>query len=315
MELEKRLVNTPSPVQEILDDFLLEKGIRLLVKREDKLHPQISGNKWRKLKYNLLEARRSDHKILLTFGGAYSNHIAAVAAAGKEFGFSTIGLIRGEQCLPPNPTLSFARECGMSLQFINRTTFRKKNQPEFLQNLRTRFGDFHPLPAGGTNALAIKGCAEIIFELETQIDPLPDYICVCCGTGGTAAGLVAGLKGRQQLMGFSVLKGDFLKAEVASFLENYGISFNNWSVETGYHFGGYAKFRRELIDFINAFQQKFNIPLDPVYTGKMFFGIFDLVKKGRFQKGTTILAIHTGGLQGIEGFNARFGNLITTPKT
>ncbi len=308
-------MNRPSPLQEILEDALSEKGVRLWVKRDDLLHPEISGNKWRKLKYNLLEARRLGYKILLTFGGAYSNHIAAVAAAGKEFGFATIGIIRGGQILPRNPTLSFAEHCGMRLQFITRTTYRKKDQPGFLESLKTRFGDFYLLPEGGTNALALRGCAEIIDELESQTDLLPDYICVCCGTGGTAAGLVAGLNGRQHMMGFSVLKGSFLKTEVASFLENYGVTFQNWSVETSYHFGGYAKFRPELIDFINDFRQKFDIPLDPIYTGKMFFGIFDMIKKGRFQKGTTLLAIHTGGLQGIEGFNARFGNLIVTHKS
>jgi 1-aminocyclopropane-1-carboxylate deaminase/D-cysteine desulfhydrase-like pyridoxal-dependent ACC family enzyme len=293
-----------TPTIEIKDDLLREKGIKLFIKREDLIHPIVSGNKWRKLKYNLIEASRLGHDCLLTFGGAYSNHIAAVAGAGKEAGFNTIGIIRGEEHLPLNPTLAFATECGMKLIYIDRTAYRNKDQPEFITQLKKEHAPFYLIPEGGTNELAIQGCEEIVSDIEAPFDVL------CCpvGTGGTITGLISGLDGAKQVLGFSALKGDFLRSDVKSLLEKYRKPYSNWKINTDYHFGGYAKLKTELIDFILAFESKHKIPLEPIYTGKMMFGIMDMVKKNQFQPGTTILAIHTGGLQGNAGFDFRKNN-------
>jgi len=289
------------PTIEIKDDLLLEKGIKVLIKREDLIHPVVSGNKWRKLKYNLIKASHLGHNKLLTFGGAYSNHIAAVAGAGKEEGLKTIGIIRGEEHLPLNSTLAFASACGMELVYLNRETYRNKTSPKFIAQLETDHAPFFLIPEGGTNELAIKGCEEIIASIEKPFD----IICCPVGTGGTISGLISGLEGDKQVLGFSALKGDFLQNEVASLLEAYRTNYSNWKINTDYHFGGYAKVKPVLVDFILNFEKKHGIPLEPIYTGKMLFGIMDLIKKDKFSKGTTILVIHTGGLQGNDGFDFR----------
>jgi 1-aminocyclopropane-1-carboxylate deaminase len=262
----------------------------------------MSGNKWFKLKYNLQEARRQRKKTLLTFGGAYSNHIYAVAAAGKIFNFNTVGIIRGEEHLPLNPTLSFANENGMELFYLDRTSYRKKSSPEIINKLQEKFGDFYLLPEGGTNELAVKGCSEIINKINIDFD----YVCCPCGTGGTLAGLISGLNGNNFALGFAVLKGaSFLKDNVQSLLQNSdGNSFKNWDINLDYHLGGYARVKLELMDFVNRFTSLTNIPIEPIYTGKMLFGIYDQVSKGYFKDGSCIIAIHTGGLQGLRGLFA-----------
>jgi len=276
-----------------------EFDIKLFLKREDEIHPVISGNKYRKLKYNLGEAQTQNFKTLLTFGGAFSNHIAAVAATGLEFGFNTIGVIRGEELgvkIDLNPTLKFAKQCGMKFKFVSREVYRNKTSNDFIKLLNAEFGDFYLLPEGGTNTLAIKGCEEILTEQDNDFD----YICCSVGTGGTVSGLINCSKPSQQILGFSALKGDFLKEDIGKFAKK-----NNWRLITEYHFGGYAKINEALISFINEFKRNYQIPLDPIYTGKMMFGIFDLIYRGFFPKGSEILAIHTGGLQGIEGMNMK----------
>ncbi len=278
--------------------FLAEdKGVELYLKREDLIHPFVSGNKYRKLKYNLIEAQKKNFKILLTFGGAFSNHIAAVASAGHEFGFKTFGIIRGEELeykIEANPTLSFAKQSGMNFKFVSRDEYRNKTSDSFLNSLKEEFGRFYLIPEGGTNALAIKGCAEILDDEDFNFD----YVCTAVGTGGTISGLINCSKSSQQVFGFPALKGDFLHQDISKFVTN-----TNWELITNYHFGGYAKINEALVNFINEFKNGYKIPLDPVYTGKMMFGIFDLIEKGFFSKGSKILAIHTGGLQGISGMN------------
>ncbi len=306
-KLPELLSLLPSPLQKLPDS----QGIRLYVKRDDLLHPHISGNKWRKLKYNLMEANRRGYGKLLTFGGAYSNHLAAVAAAGQEFGFSTLGIVRGERALPLNPTLSFVEKCGMELVYMSRANFTNKSHISLLESLKIQHEDYYILPEGGSNCLALKGCAEMVDEIEGQLGNLPDCICTACGTGATLAGIVSGQKGRGAALGVSVLKGDFLKNEVSNFLQSCGESpFGNWQISTDCHFGGYAKFTPGLVDFINDFKQETGIPLDPIYTGKLFYAVFDWVKKGFFEKGSTLVLVHTGGLQGVAGFNERYGELI-----
>ena len=272
-------------------------GVELFIKREDAIHPFVSGNKYRKLKYNLLEAEALNFKTLLTFGGAFSNHIAAVASAGHIFGFKTIGIIRGDELeavVNDNDTLRFAEKCGMQFKFISREYYRSKTQSDFIENLKTEFGDFYLIPEGGTNTLAIKGCEEILSEADKNFD----YLCCAVGTGGTISGLINCSKPSQQVLGFPALKGSFLQQDISKFATN-----NNWELITNYHFGGYAKINAQLVTFINQFKSVHHVPLDPVYTGKMLFGIIDLIEKEYFPKGTRILAIHTGGLQGITGMN------------
>lgn len=269
----------------------------LYIKREDLIHPSISGNKYRKLKYNILEAQLQHKTVLLTFGGAYSNHIAAVAAVGKEFSLKTIGIIRGEELIDrvrQNPTLSFAENCGMELHFISREEYRNKGDHNFIEELNKKFGDFYLIPEGGTNALAVKGCQEILDGEGKNFD----VIGVPVGTGGTMAGLVKASSEDQAIIGFSVLKGTFQREEIAKHT-----SKSNFQIIDSYCFGGYGKIDMELIRFINVFKQKTGIQLDPIYTGKMIFGIVDLMKKRRFNENSRIFAIHTGGLQGIAGMN------------
>jgi 1-aminocyclopropane-1-carboxylate deaminase len=296
------------PITEIIPDDNPNK-IRLFIKREDQLHPIISGNKWRKLKYNLLAAKEAGISTLLTFGGAYSNHIHAVAGAAKEYDFNSIGIIRGEEHLPLNPTLSDAQEMGMKLQYLDRTTYRQKHTKDVLESLRKTHGDVFIIPEGGTNELALKGAAEIVEGIENDYD----YFCVACGTAGTATGIIDGLDGRSKVIGFSVLKGDFHQEEIRNWLTTLNKpQLNNWQVNTDYHFDGYVKFDLQLINFINRFKSYYDIQLDPIYTGKMLFGVFDLIAKSHFPNESKVLAIHSGGLQGIKGFNQRFTNLIKT---
>jgi 1-aminocyclopropane-1-carboxylate deaminase len=275
------------------------KSITLYIKRDDLIHPIVSGNKFRKLKYNLLQAKTENQFTLLTFGGAFSNHIAAVAFAGKENGFKTIGIIRGEELknkVSENPTLQFAQDCGMQLKFITRESYKQKKELNFLAKQKENFGDFYLIPEGGTNTLAIKGCEEILIAEDQEFD----YICCSVGTGGTLSGIINSIKPHQKALGFPSLKGTFLKEEIRNFVCN-----ENWDLITDYHFGGYGKVTLELISFINNFYKENKIPLDPIYTGKMVYGVMDLINKNYFPENSKILLIHTGGLQGIQGINIK----------
>jgi len=298
--------NPTTPLTEIIDPILIDKQIKLFIKREDLNDKFISGNKWYKLKYNLNEAEKLGYKNLLTFGGAFSNHIHATAAAGKKYGFKTIGVIRGEEHLPLNPTLSFAIENGMLIEYLDRKSYRNKYGDELIKRLKNKYGDFYLIPEGGSNHLAIKGCAEIIPAIDIKFD----FICSACGTGGTLAGLILGLNSKSFALGFSVLKGgEFLYQNIRNLISHYQKdNLKNWQINLEYHFGGYAKINSELVKFCNDFEQRHNIPIEPIYTGKMFYGIFDLIKQDFFSKNVTIVAIHSGGLQGLDGL--KFRNMI-----
>lgn len=288
-----------SPNDEVHLPILTTMGVSLAIKREDKIHPYISGNKYRKLKYNLLKAKEEGYDKLLTFGGAYSNHIAAVAAVGGEQAWKTVGVIRGEELVEKwqkNTTLQFAASQGMVFHFVNREKYKLKETPDFIAELKKEHGSFYLLPEGGTNELAVKGCEEIVAAQDAEFD----CICSSVGTGGTLAGILNASHPNQKILGFSALKGDFLNADIRKFTQK-----TNWKLETQYHFGGYAKVNLELINFINYFKKETQIALDPIYTAKMIFGILDKVKKGMFARGTRILAIHTGGLQAIAGMNSK----------
>ena len=284
--------------QEISSPILKEKDIRLFVKRLDIAHPFISGNKWFKLKYNLIEAKKLGYETLLTFGGAYSNHIYATAFASKENGLKSIGIIRGEEHSPLNPTLNFAIENGMDLHYVSRSDYRLKTTANFLDKLKLQFGDFYLLPEGGTNALAIKGAEEILDMNDTQ-----DYICCAVGTGGTIAGVIKAANSMQQIIGFPIIKEpDSLLKDVRIWTNNESFKFINSCSEVSY-----GKLSKRLISFINDFYLLHNIPLDAIYTGKMMMDVLSLVTKDYFPKGSSILALHTGGLQGNKGISERFG--------
>lgn len=272
-------------------------NIELFIKREDLLHKYISGNKFRKLKYNFEYVKNNRFKEVITFGGAYSNHISATAYAGKLQKIQTFGIIRGEELenqTTLNYTLNFAKDCGMKLIFVSREDYKKKDASNKVRQLINTLQRPYIIPEGGTNNLAIKGCEEI---LGNDTKPF-DYICTSVGTGGTISGLINASESHQEILGFSALKGDFLSEDISKF-----VSKTNWKLNTDYHFGGYGKISEELIHFMNDFKKTYDIPLDPIYTGKMMFGIIDLIKKGYFKENAKILAIHTGGLQGIEGMN------------
>ncbi|GAB3158551.1 pyridoxal-phosphate dependent enzyme [Myceligenerans halotolerans] len=282
----------PSPLEPLDDGRLGAVGVRVLLKRDDLIHPDLPGNKWRKLHRNLDAAREQGASRLLTFGGAYSNHIRAVAAAGALFGFETVGVIRGEEHLPLNPSLRFAVDRGMRLAYMDRTTYRVKTSPDVVASLRDSFGDFYLIPEGGSNALAVQGCA----DLPGEIDQAFDVIACAVGTGGTLAGIGAGLGPGQRAIGFSSLKGgDFLRDDVAALQRDaLGHTTGNWSIETGYHFGGYAKRKPELTEFIDDFEARHGIRLDWVYVAKMMYGLFHLAERGRFAPGTVVVAVITG---------------------
>jgi 1-aminocyclopropane-1-carboxylate deaminase len=285
-------VELPSPLVEIGDDRLVAGGVRVLLKRDDLIHPELSGNKWRKLKYNLAAAGDLGFGTLLTFGGAYSNHLRATAAAGYHFGFSTIGVIRGEEHLPLNPSLQYAVGRGMELTYLDRTSYRAKTSDAVIDALHREFGDFYLIPEGGSNAEAVRGCAELPGELTESVDVL---FCAV-GTGGTLAGVAAGTRPDQLVVGVPVLKGGaYLEDEIVALQRQaYGRRVGTWRLECDYHFGGYAKRSPELDEFIADFESRHGLRLDWVYEAKMMYALFDHVARGVFPGGTTIVAVISG---------------------
>ena len=270
----------------------LPQPVQLTIKRLDLIHPQISGNKFFKLKYNLLAAQQQGFSQVLTFGGAFSNHIAATAFAAQHFGFQSIGMIRGEELASQqfNPTLQAAHDLGMQLNFVSRSEYRLRHQVEYLQQLQQQYPQAFIIPEGGSNALAIQGTQEILCP-----DDLENYDVICCavGTGGTLAGIIESSSEQQHVLGFSALKGDFLKHDIQQWTDK-----SNWSLTDAYCCGGYAKITPKLLQFMQQFEQQHHIPLEQVYTAKMMMGILDLIQHHHFSAHTRILAIHTGGLQG-----------------
>jgi len=282
------------PLQKITNQITDKLGINLYMLRTDLNHPLISGNKLYKLKYNIEEAKKLDKKTLLTFGGAFSNHISATAAAGKEYNLKTIGIIRGDELSELNPTLKLAKKHGMDLHFVSRELYRDKEKLYQYVSEKFEKENYYLVPEGGSNELGVKGCMEIANSININFDT----ICCACGTGATLAGITMSLKENQKAMGFQILKAEgYIKAEV----ENWHKKFNNsnplnWEINEEFHFGGYAKTTPELITFIKDFEKETTIPLEPIYTGKLMYGLFELVQQNYFKKGETIIAVHTGGL-------------------
>ena len=335
----------PIPLQTINHPMFKKNKLTLQLLRLDQTDPIISGNKWFKLKYNLAEAKKNHYSTLLSFGGPYSNHLHALASAGKANGFNTIGIIRGEQHLPLNPTLSDITNEGMKLYYINRKTYRNKHSTEVIKQIKAmilnedpfseyqRADRFYLVPEGGTNTLALQGAAEIASYIPNN----SHYVCLPCGTGGTMAGLITGLTKNQQVsnralqalpkvLGFAAMKGGvFLENTIAQLLTQYTRSEQEYSIRTGngieqrpiweilcdWHFGGFGKMDNTLALFIKAFEQKYSIELDPIYTAKMMYAIVALAEDNYFPVGSNIIAIHTGGLQGKRGMEQRYQALLS----
>ena len=292
----------PSPVTQIKNQLLTEKKIKLFIKRDELIHPVIQGNKWRKLKYNLLEAQKNKQNTILSFGGAYSNHLHALAAVGQQSGIKTIGVIRGEAHYPLNPCLQDMENWGMQLKFIKRIEYKQKNNTDFIKSLHQEFGEFYLIPEGGNNAAGKMGCVELLDELVDQYD----VICCEVGSGTMLSSLIQNKKQlNTHYLGFAVMKNLQLDQEIKESLilsEHKSSDLPAWKINHEYHFGGFAKTTPELDAFINNFKQQYNVQLEPVYSGKMLWGILDLIQKDYFKAGTCILAIHGGGLQGLRGF-------------
>lgn len=295
--------NQSVATEKIDPGILPAKNLSLFIKRLDQIAGNSSGNKYYKLKYNLEEAKNQGKSKILTFGGAFSNHIHASAYAARAHGLGSVGIIRGELVYPLNPTLFSAKENGMVFHPIGRSAYKEKYKEEHLKNWRDLYGDFFLIPEGGTNKWAIQGTKEILEESDAAFD----FICVPVGTGGTFAGLFASAKSHQMVLGFSALKGNFIHKEILDLLTNFGLEGEKkYALYDRYHFGGYGKINNDLIRFLRNFSASTSIQLDPLYTGKMMFGIFDLMQKGFFPENSRILAVHTGGLQGIAGLEQRF---------
>ena len=297
----------PSPLQSINLPFLTAHGVKLSIKRDDLLHSEISGNKWRKLKYNLLHAEKNHQQHILSFGGAFSNHIHALAAAGKHFNVKTTGIIRGEAHYAANPTLSQAQQWGMQLQFVDRKTYRLKEQAEYLQTIQSQYSDAYIIPEGGSNDLALPGVEDICIELAQQSEQPIDHIFTATGSAGTLAGLISGslkYSPETQVHGIAVLKNaHYLSNTVTHFVPQANAL--NWHLHTDFHEGGYGKISSSLANFCYQFTQQTTIPIEPIYTGKMFYALWQLIEQGFFPVGTHIVAVHTGGLQGLAGLKAQ----------
>ena len=296
IKLEKTF--KPSILTKIDDPLLDQYQIKLWIKRDDLLHPIISGNKWRKLKYTLDHALSEGADTLISMGGAYSNHLHALAYVGKALGLKTIGFVRGEQPKTLTPTLSDLQNWGMVLKFVSRFDYRLLRQYKGCYDLPGLKPRQYWLPEGGAQALALKGVAELVNEIDVAYD----ILCVPCGTGATLAGIIDMVPDQVSVMGFAALKNaEFLQTDVESLLPR---PCSNWQINMDYHFGGFAKTSAELMTFMADFEFKTGIPLEPVYTGKMIYAIYNLITKHTFKPGQRIIAVHTGGLQGKRGFNA-----------
>jgi 1-aminocyclopropane-1-carboxylate deaminase len=300
------------PLQLIENEITVSRKIALYVLRLDTIDLYAGGNKLFKLKYNLAEVKTQGYKKLLTFGGAWSNHLAAIAAglqgAVSSKQLEVIAVVRGEEPKELSDTLRFCKEKGIQLHFVSREEYRRKNEKNFIEELKNKFGDFYLLPEGGSNALAVKGCREIPDLVNIDFD----VICCPVGSGATIAGIANGLKEEQRALGFVVLKGGTYLEDVITKLRTPlspkatplkgDKHFANFKLFHDYHFGGFAKTTPQLLTFKKDFEENFGFELDHIYTSKMFYGIFDLATKNYFKENTTVIAVHTGGLQGNKGF-------------
>ncbi|XUL90967.1 1-aminocyclopropane-1-carboxylate deaminase/D-cysteine desulfhydrase [Streptomyces galilaeus] len=284
----------PSPVEEIADGRFGRHGVRLLLKRDDLIHPDLIGNKWRKLAPNLAAAAG---RTVVTFGGAYSNHLRATAAAGRLLGLRTVGVVRGQELAdrPLNPSLARCAADGMRLHFVDRSMYRRKSEPETLAGILRQVDaeDAHVVPEGGSNSLAVHGCRALGEELRARADV--DVVALACGTGGTLAGLAAGLAPDQRVLGIPVLKGGFLGTDIAALQERaFGGRRGDWSLDDRFHFGGYARVSAELAAFAEDFEGRHGLAVERLYVAKLLYGLVALADEGAFPRGSTVAAVVTG---------------------
>ena len=293
-----------STLQPISHPMFTRHKISVQVKRDDQIDKVISGNKWRKLKYNLLHAKAINAKGIITFGGSFSNHIHACALACKQQQLSAIGIIRGEADNQDNYTLAWAKHWGMQLSFVDRKTYRLRNEKSYLQHLQQQFPDYLIVPEGGSNTLALIGMAEVIDELNQQSEF--DTLLSPVGSGGTLAGLISADKNQHKILGISVLKQDgYLVKQVNDLLPEHAKAHTNWQLMSQYHGGGYAKFSAQDAQRIRSFSAVVGIDFEPVYSGKMILALLDLMSTGYFPAHHRIVLLHTGGLQGLAGMFER----------
>ena len=293
MNFFKQNKEIPNQQLEVINDY------SLFLKREDLLHPFVSGNKFRKLKYIFREIVSQKIPVVVTFGGAFSNHLSATAALGEELGLKTVGFVRGEEWqnkIANSRTLSYCNSRNMELVCISRKAYSKKESSFDVIQVLKQFPKFRLIPEGGSEILGIKGCSEILTVKDLKFD----VICSSVGSGGTIAGLIKSSSKDHKILGFNALKNPSINGVISSYTHK-----KNWEINSDFTFGGFAKTTPILINFINSFYQKYQIPLDPIYTGKMLFAIFDLIKNNQWRWGKKILAIHTGGLQGVSGINQK----------
>ena len=293
-----------SVLQKIQHPLFDKHDVVVQVKRDDLLHNIISGNKWRKLKYNLEHLKTKNYHGALTFGGSYSNHIHAFAFACYQQKIPCIGVIRGEAQYADNFTLSWARRWGMQCHFVDRKTYRRRFETDFINELNELYPEYFIIPEGGSNKLAIPGVAEVITELSQQADF--DTLMTPVGSGGTLAGLISGdtiaNSRHHRILGVAVLKqADYLVAEIQKLLTSQGLLHNNWQLLTEFHRGGYGRFSAGDAARIIAFNQQTGVTFEPVYSGKMVLALLDLLEQGYFKPKERIVLLHTGGLQGLGG--------------
>ncbi|HAP58944.1 MAG TPA: 1-aminocyclopropane-1-carboxylate deaminase [Cytophagales bacterium] len=310
MPLPTTFLPNEVPLQRLQDVEYEKRGVEVWVKRDDLIHPQVSGNKWRKLKYVVADALEKSATKLITFGGAHSNHLLALAAVSHHLHLTAVGVVRGEQAEKLSPTLQACQEFGMQLHFVSRSDYRRKSEPDFQQELLKELGTGYLIPEGGTSSLALPGVAEIWQELDQPFD----FLYTAVGTGGTLAGLVSVAPRETQLVGVLALKGyqGQMEKDVESLLASSNSSASTWKLIHDAHHGGYAKATPELVHFVKEWPQNHRFLLDPIYTGKVFYHLHKQILTNQFPANSRICVLHTGGLQGIEGFNQRWGSQLPT---
>ncbi|WP_286270029.1 1-aminocyclopropane-1-carboxylate deaminase/D-cysteine desulfhydrase [Thalassotalea hakodatensis] len=296
----KSSANLPSPVQAIEHPLFTKHKLTVYVKRDDLIHPVVSGNKWRKLYYNLQHAKSLGYRGTLSFGGGYSNHLHALAYACQQQQIHAIGMVRGEQHYETNTTLTQAKQWGMTLDFIDRKTYKLRHDETYLADLKARYPDHFIIPEGGSNSLALKGVSELCDELNSQVEF--DTIITPVGSAGTISGIIAGDKQQHNILGIAVLKqAEYLHEHIQSLLQSHHCNAQNWQLFTNFHGGGYAKFCAEDLSKMCEFSQLTQLPLEPIYSGKMILALLTLIEQGFFPAGHRIVILHTGGLQGLHG--------------
>lgn len=302
-----------SPLQGLNDDVFVKAGLQVFIKRDDLLKP-FGGNKWRKLKYNFLQMSRAGIERFVTFGGPFSNHLYASATMAREYQLSATFIVRGSVDDQHNPVLKHARDCGVDLVAVDRKSYGRRYTPEFKAELESAYPSAYVIPEGGGNRHGFRGCTEIVTESVEQLGRRPDAWIVAAGTGNTAAGIADKLCNGEKVIAIAALRASIIQPAYQSSIELLSESARqNISLSDAYHFGGMAKWSEKLLAFIRQFEMSHGIFLDPIYTGKAMRALYDLAGSGAFERGSTVVFVHTGGMPGRMSFNYRYGGLLSDP--